>query len=81
MVRILREIDDHLERADARIERLEAIEAITKAREDRSRRVKVAVTIFALICAAYAIANSIVRDLRDRFGPSSYFGSLGPTGS
>jgi len=59
MVRILREIEDHLERADARIERLEAIEGIERSHRDLYRRIRVAVTIFALICAAYTIANSL----------------------
>ena len=54
----LREIENHLERADARIERFEAIESIEKANQDRSRSIRVAVTIFALICAVYAIMNS-----------------------
>jgi hypothetical protein len=54
----LNDFDDHLERADARYARLVRIHAIEKASQDRSRRIRVAFAIFALICAAYAIAAS-----------------------
>jgi type VI protein secretion system component VasF len=59
--RRLKDIEDHLERADARYERLVRIQAIERANKDRSRRIRVAVAIFALICAAYAIAASGLR--------------------
>lgn len=57
--RRLKEISDHLERADARYERFTKIEAIEKANKDPSRRVKVAAAIFALICGAYAILVNV----------------------
>lgn len=57
--RRLKDIEDHLERADARYERFIKIQAIEKAKRDRSRRIKVAVAIFALICGAYAFASSV----------------------
>lgn len=57
--RRLIDIEDHLERADARYERFLKIEAVRKTSDDRSRRIKVAVAIFAMICAAYAIGSSL----------------------
>lgn len=54
----LRDITNHLERADARAARFDKIQSIEKYNEDRARRLKVAVAIFALICAAYAITSS-----------------------
>lgn len=59
MTRRLKDIEDHLERADARYERFVKIQAIEKAKEDRSRRIKVGVTIAALIYMAYAIVSSL----------------------
>ncbi len=53
------DIEDHLERADARYARFEKIRAIEQAREDRSRRIKVVVTIAALISVAYVIISSL----------------------
>ena len=51
----IRDIEDYLERADARIERLKRIEAIEADYEARAVSVKIAGGIIAALCAIYAI--------------------------
>ena len=57
--RRLKDIEDHLERADARYDRFVLIQEIERRNRDKARRFKVAVAIFALICSAYAILNNL----------------------
>ena len=51
----IRDIENHLERADARIERAERIEAIEARREERAASIRIAGIIIAGLCAVYAI--------------------------
>ncbi len=54
----IRDIENHLERADARIERFEKIEAIRERRRLYRIVIKLNVGIIAILCAVYAIICS-----------------------
>ena len=51
----IRDIENHLERADARIELTEKIEAIEARRKERAASIRIAGIIIAGLCAVYAI--------------------------
>jgi hypothetical protein len=54
-VKILREIEDHLERADARYDRFVKIEALKEKDKRRERILNTGIGIAAILCALYAI--------------------------
>jgi len=51
----LKDIENHLERADARIERSEKIEAIREKKKNRARIIRFVASSAAIGCALYAI--------------------------
>ncbi len=50
----IRDIENHLERADARIARLERIEAFEARQKERAASIRIAAGIIAGLCAVYA---------------------------
>jgi len=50
---LLRGIENHLKRADARIERFERIEAVREKKKNRAQIIKFVVGSFAIGCALY----------------------------
>ncbi len=53
----LKDIENHLERADARIERFERIEAIEEHQKLKALVIKMTVGVIALLCAVSVIYN------------------------
>jgi hypothetical protein len=51
----IRDIENHLERADARIARLERIETIEARQKERNESIRIAGGIIAALCAIYAV--------------------------
>jgi len=51
----IRDIKNYLERADARIERFEKIEALREQKKKRKRIIKLCVGSAAIACALYAV--------------------------
>jgi hypothetical protein len=57
MTRRLKDIENHLERADARIKRFEQIEAIRERNKLINLVIRLTVGMFAVMCAASAVYN------------------------
>ncbi len=57
MTRRLKDIENHLERADARIERFERIEAVEELQKLKALVIKMTVGVIALLCAVSVIYN------------------------
>ena len=55
----IKDIENHLERADARYERFIKIEQIRERKRRRGVIVKIGVGIISILCALYAVFNSI----------------------
>jgi hypothetical protein len=55
MTKRIKDIEDHLERSDARFERFMKIEAMEKQSERRERVIKICVGSAAIVCALYAV--------------------------
>ena len=53
----IRDIKDHLERSDARIERSEKLEAVREYRRLIALNIRLAVGVIAVLCAVSAIYN------------------------
>jgi len=53
----IRDIKDHLERSDARIERSEKLEAVREYRRLIALNIRLAVGVIAVMCAVSAIYN------------------------
>ena len=51
----IRDIENHLERADARIARFERIETIEARQKERAASIRIAGGIIAGLCAVFAI--------------------------
>jgi hypothetical protein len=51
----IRDIENHLERADARIARLKKIETIEARQKERNESIRIAGGIDSALCAIYAI--------------------------
>ena len=57
MTRRIRDIENHLERADARIERFERIEAVETHQQLKALVIKMTVGVIAVMCAVSVIYN------------------------
>jgi hypothetical protein len=53
----LKDIENHLERAEARYKRFILIEAIREKQKKRKRIVRICVGLFSVLCAFYAILS------------------------
>ncbi len=51
----IRDIENHLERADAELERFSKIEAVREKKEKQKRIIKICLSLLIILCSLYAI--------------------------